>query len=548
MELFDEIWHFIFSKYLGPMEIIRCRRVSRRFKYFADQMRPTELLVYDYKSLTSTELSYRDHRMPSQWIQVYRFELRRKSSFQILFANLRVLQLDMPLGKTSHDEREFNIDLLNRFVRLEELYLDQVTICRSHTLRLPSLKVLSIVLQSAQTAFWHELPRLVLDSKVRRLSCEFTTLLDIRHSECVEVLQCYGADLKGSPPTRFQNLRILRVLYLKSFEWTQTTYECPESLEELHFEPIRRDQQLELHRSAAQRALLREEVKIYVGGVCLPSQGVLEFDYRENHSLADRVRNYHRLTDRVGGVKVPYAELTGWLLRPLQNNGVEIDKWWFPVGFFQKFLIHSVHVAGEVKDKYKLEERLLNFLSRCSRLTEFEIKREHLTQWLLDRLPAACRELKVFTIQHSDCPFLGLNLRPIYALKQLFVLRIESKDAHLDGPLNLRVLFESCRYLVKVELKYIRIEKRKLYHVRIPDEACLASGELKFWEWAALEYDDLRRNLDTIIEECKEMRKRTSYHSVWSKPSLVDLLIENCGIIFFSIAIILGSFVFDING
>ena len=101
MELLDEIWHFIFTVHLGLVETVRCRRVSKRFKSLVDQLHPTELLVYDHWPSSYAASYHRDDR--SYWIQLYRFELESNSSFQIVFANLRVLELDISLKKLSSD-------------------------------------------------------------------------------------------------------------------------------------------------------------------------------------------------------------------------------------------------------------------------------------------------------------------------------------------------------------------------------------------------------------------------------------------------------------
>lgn len=119
----------------------------------------------------------------------------------------------------------------------------------------------------------------------------------------------------------------------------------------------------------------------------------------------------------------------------------------FLVDFFEKFPnIKRVSIGKRVKD----EDRFLWFLSRCTRLTELSTGREFLTQSLLNRLPAVCGPLKVLAI--TRVPSSGLDLRPVYGLKQLFVLRIDSNDANLDSPLDFVALFESCRYLVQLSL------------------------------------------------------------------------------------------------
>ena len=524
MELLDEIWHLIFTEHLDYVQIIRCRQVSKRFKALVDQLRPTELLVYGHWPHFYTD---RRDRIPSHWIQLYRFELEPNSSFQIVFANLRVLHLNMHLGKMWSHEKEFNLEILNDFHCLEELYVNRMAIFQNQTLRSPNLRVLSIELylpdsyeRQHQAMDDNQHPRLMLESKVQRLSCDRTTLLVIRHWECIEYFQCGNMDdLERNPPTRFKNLRVLRSSISESM---LATLENLESLEQLHLGwlGIEKINQLMI----ARRTALRREVKIYVANVLLPFDGSLRLHLTPNDRHRDclwefQIRNYHRLADRVPNeTMVSYGELICWLDRlgeVLTGNRVELDEWRFPVGFFAKFAyMQSIRVQSDVEN----EDRFLYFLSRCPRLTELAIGREYLTQSLLDRLPAACGPLKVFTILHtrdSSERFSGLDLRPIYGLKQLFAFEIDSNDAHLDSPLDLLVLFKCCRYLVDVKLKHMRIVKRKLYDVYLPDEACLKRDAIVFQPRTDFSYEDLMKNLGAIIEQCKELRKQTNSHPIW---------------------------------
>ena len=530
MELLDEIWRLIFAEYLDFVDTVRCRRVSKRFKFLADQLGPKELFVYSHMFPLCESTGYRDDRNPLNWIQLHRFQFEPNSSFQIVFANLRVLELDIHLGKNIvKSEKEFNLEFFNEFVHLEKLYLNTVVISRRQTLRLPNLRVFSIRLYSEDEFFecssrWEERiiysrqPRLVLDSKVQRLLCYRTKLLDVKHPDRVEFLRCNRNDLKTNPVILFKNLRVLCLPLTNS---VANIFEDFQNLEELYLRPISKDgvrRKQWFNELMAKKAALKREVKIYVVDVSFQSDGPLDtsIDFREFDPLKFRIQNYHRLTDRVRDVKeIYYGRLIGWL-DTLTPNQIELDEWLFPVGFFKKFLgIKSVNIVRKVED----EDRFLYFLSRCTRLTELEIRREHLTQSLLNRLPAVCRPLKVFTIDSIGSSSSSvLDPRPVYGLKQLFKLEFKSKDTNLDSPLDLAVLFKSCRYLVEVELKYIQILKQKLYHVYCPRESDLTkidSFSGMFHERAAFNYEDLKKNLGAIIEEYKEMRKRTSSHPIW---------------------------------
>lgn len=506
MELLDEIWRLIFAEHLDFVETVRLRRVSKRFKFLVDQLRPTELFVYGHRPQICRGRSFRDDRNSSNWIQLCGFHLKANSSFQIVFANLRVLELDILLGKAWKKGTPFNLELLNEFNRLEKLYLNMVIISRTQTLRLPNLRVFSLHLLSeqeyAEIRTRRQHPRLVLDSKVKRLFCPRITLLDINYPEFIESFMFLdifesltrSVEINRPNPTLFKSLRVVYVTFNKS-----VLFFCEEleNLEEIHFVLIW-DEERPLLNELGPRitALKRKNVKIYF---------LLD-------SLEAEIQNYHKLPERVRMASVDY----GCLIRSLDNlgsNEIELNEWRLPVDFFKKFMnIQVVQVKSEVQD----EKRFLWFLSNCTRLTELDFRREFLTQSLLDKLPGACRPLKVFRIGRRS-PLSGLDLRPVYGLKQLFILEIDSKDASLDSPLDLMVLFESCRYLVDISLNYINVSKAtSLYYVSTPSESELSKAHLTYLnKMAAFKRKDLKSNLKMIIEECKELRKRYSSHPIW---------------------------------
>lgn len=47
MDLLDEIWQLIFREYLDLVKTIRCRMVSKRFKFLIDQLSSDQLSAYD---------------------------------------------------------------------------------------------------------------------------------------------------------------------------------------------------------------------------------------------------------------------------------------------------------------------------------------------------------------------------------------------------------------------------------------------------------------------------------------------------------------------
>lgn len=330
MKLLDEIWRLIFTKYLDFVDTARCRLVSKRFKYLIDNLGPTELAIYDCsKFYNQLEKFYVDHdREPVYWIQLSKlnfFRFKPNSSFQIMFKHLKFLQIYLSLNALSRDEKKlfkkFNLEFLNEFTSLEKLYLNEVSISRSQTLRLPRLKVFSIELFSRREARedprfyginYRKQPFLVLDSKVERLFCARATLLVINHPECIEFLECRRDEFKTEQLAQFKSLK---VIYLPASESVVAAFRVLESLEELHLNKYdryaNRDQQRGnlIRQLINERGTSRRNVKIYFSDILLPFKGPLFAA-----CLQLRIEHYHELIGRVREVSfVWYESLIEWL-------------------------------------------------------------------------------------------------------------------------------------------------------------------------------------------------------------------------------------------
>ena len=509
MDLLDELWSLIFREHLYFLDTIRCRRVSRRFKFLIDQLRPTELLICG-KYPNGLLPIYRGDRDPQMWIQLRTLNLNPDSSFHSVFVNLRFLQLNTNL------EREFNLELFNEFTRLEKLIMNFVIVRVSQTLRLPALKVFSLRLRPDQEQIdygWK--PRLTIDCQVETLLGGRPNLLVLNHPECIQHLENDTRPhltMSLDQLLRFRNLRtlhtVLTEVILKAFPFF-------EHLQELH---LYTDYSRERDDWAAHRMLdyllnksdnLNRDAKIYFQDVLAESKSWVKDPFKA------KIANYHDLFDCERSVfQIRYIELVDYLDR----LSVWTPKNGFPVGFFQKFPnIESILVKRTDNEELGPElglERFLWFLSKCTKLAHLEYHdRKSLTQSLLDQLPVVSENLKyleIFSAIPSNNKTQPLDLSPIYKLKRLFSLKLTLDEAGLDGSFDLRMLLQKCSYLARIQLPHIFIVKPDLYQVytRMQRFAGYRLYVSKA-ETSCFKREELLSNLDTIIEEYRESLFKT---------------------------------------
>lgn len=520
MDLLDEIWILIFREHLDVLDAVRCRKVSKRFKFLIDQLRPSELFIYSFypHSLTFT---YRYERAPTIWWQCRKavFNLEPNCSFYILFANLRFFQLDMSLYK-----KDSPIEVFNGFFHLEKLYLNRVVIARSQTLKLPRLKVLSIALKSDDehehrdrygALDYDRQPRLVIDCKLEELLGARSNLIVLNHPECIQHLEIpFRPGMKLEELNLFPNLR---TLHSPLTEALLSAFHLFDHLEELHLDENRREvyggeraaKEQQVKQLLNKSAVLKKKTKIYLNHILVTKSEEPVF----RRTFHEKVRFYHRLAECVRvQVQIDYRELALLLNDPdtiqeLRRNQIELERG-LPKDFFCRFpSIKLVRVSSTVGDT----EWLAWFLAKCTRLVEFEIERKFLTQPLLDQLPVATRNLRKLSIyQPHDSPpnSRRLDLSPLYELRQLCFLQLKIDDAGLDSPFDLDILLEKCRYLVNIYLKHIAIsldDKTGLFMMftrrGAQQGSNLVCSNLPFR--AIYGKAELQSKLDTILQECR---------------------------------------------
>lgn len=509
MDLLDELWSLIFREHLDFLDTVQCRRVSKRFKFLIDRLRPSELFVYG-SQVSSLYRTYRDDRDPAMWIQLRRFYFEANSSFQILFVNLRFLQLDIEIGIFGiYDyKKQFNLELLNEFVRLEKLYLNTVVISRSRTLRLPELKVLSINLNSRneykesparpERINYNREPRLTIDCKVETLLGARPTLMVINHPECVQHLATsYWTRkvLMGKELRRFKNLRVLSTQITTAL---LDAFPIFEHLQELHLDCVFHDlhvkeQLLDLLRKRSEWK--RTELKVYICDLLVDPN----FDPSEQliccPRLWEKIANYHRLPDRVRHVfQIDYHVLGCFLTHfsaGFSRSGIALERG-LPTNFFEKF--PNIKTIEIYQSEIGNEEQFAWLLSKCTRLIVLRFLRRYLSQSLLNCLPVVSRNLKELYVSGYRNDATPLDLSPLYELRLLFALEIDSDDAGPNSAFDVNILLENCCYLTQINLKHIQIlnDRVGFYRVFVKKEPVLSS---ELMEVGCYSLKELRSNL-----------------------------------------------------
>ena len=506
--------------------MIRFRQVSKRFKFLIDQFCMSELLVYGGSQLE--QLHYTDDREPGLWLWLSEFNFVPNSSLLNMFAKLKFLQMNIKLYE------EFNLEIFNEFIELEKLYLKDVVISRSQSLRLPKLKVLSIrILTKSQSEYTGKVqerihysrePRLTLDSKVEKLSYYYVhyyaeyNVLELKNPECIEVLHCTNG-VHVNMLSLLQNLRVLCINGLElKLSRVINVFENLKKLEEFHLDIYIGESKKGLggliEKLMSLEAVLGRKIKVFLFGISIPFEGPLPWFNSDLNTLGLRIANYQKLANRVGYPDAEYDSLIRSLDQQrdqLTRNGVALNEYGFPVCFFEK---HQSIMEVDVRRTEAVdEERLLWFLSQCTRLVKLRINRNLLSESLSNGLPTSCGQLKHLIIEGEtsskeiQTDWSSIYKLFIYKLRSLLELKIIY--AGVSGlPPDLAVLFGRCRHLAQVYLDYIEIWKRGLYTVRFYSKNYI--GEFK-QIYRKYNREKLILNLNKIAEECKEyapVRKR----------------------------------------
>ena len=361
-DLLGELWSMIFKEYLDLIDLVQMRKVCKRFKFLVDQLGLSEVLVFSSSNPFRNVLKV--DKEPYHRIRLRDFQLELSCpkfiAFRNLFGNLKHLQLSL----TNRSEG-LNLEVLNEFIKLEKLHVEDMRIKRDLILRLPKLKTLSVRLRSEnEYIFWprealrvnyDREPHLVVHSKVDTLICERLNLIRLGHPECIEFLESEIANRDNI--VSFQNLRVLHTVITESL---LNNFQNLENLQETHLTwkgnihlPDLIDEQIRMiDQLLAKNRKLRKNVSISFLGFPLtrPVKELVPDLHTRGYTLnsfsfttnlwAARIRHYHQL---IG--PVPFVETVHYLLliecldaerANFLQNQVMLNDQQFPVDFFSE--------------------------------------------------------------------------------------------------------------------------------------------------------------------------------------------------------------------
>ena len=498
MDLPDEIWRMIFEL-LDVLEMVKLREVSKRFRFLIDTMCFKKLIIFDYCGIYLCYFPYRHRNFSGPILQFPKFNFHPDSSFQLVFANLKILLMGCDLGV------DFNLELLNEFRRLEKLYLRRIELPeRTHVLKLPNLKSLRIGLHvpiaygNNRQEKWQAW--VVLESKVTKLKCDGFRRVKLIYPECIEHLEVDESDLPLT--TKFASLKIVRVSFFRGLhpEAYKDVLNISDILEEFYLDSDY-NEQLRLAANELLEQALKKNVKIYISDIRLTEslEELPSFAREKDANLRwpkVKIHCYHKLASHVRHTSTfDYEALISNLndqRTTLIRNQVRLNEHQFPVDFFEKIRVHAISVS-----RIENEDLFVWFLRKSSGLVKINFMDGCMSQTILNQLPGACgRSLKTLNIYGSG----SLDYEPLYELLGIF--RISIEDVRNMELKIVPKLLQNCKHLIRLVCNDSRARlgvdkdgnRGKLYHlVYIPVENV---NPLKMEN---LDMEELRKKLEEII-------------------------------------------------
>lgn len=480
----DELIVQILKDHLAPRDLATCRLISKRFKFLAENyVNLKELIInppwrlYDLRIdlpyVSSEPVNYRN------LIELPRFSLSPDSSFQILFANLKALELFVECkGLFCETHQEFRdrflvsrstLNALNRLDKLERLVLTFEA--KGHnlpTFTMPSLKIFSLELEelddldkngSRRKRPFDARPARIIRltkvcSKIERLHLNCSRFsrrrVRLKHPGKLTYLQISELRCLDNDLFAFKNLRTLK-FKLESFEpLPNHLLEALKKLKEIFLlcdyvigDFGERDTKIRefvngllVQRSASQRP----EVNIYFNDILLTRQIEENDQFARNRRTSTGQRNslievqiehYRSLADgRSPDCKsIIYERLTAALedqMVNFQRDGV-LNEHHFPTWFFERFQTIQLITVNEIEN----ESRFIWFVRQCRNLIHLRFETCCLTQPILDQLPKLGEQFRCLRIvgKENGSGQDGLDYGSVFRLTQLAWLEVEM---HLD--------------------------------------------------------------------------------------------------------------------
>lgn len=310
--LLDEIIVLILRDHLAPDDLFTCRRVCKRFKFLVDNcvnlrqlsIRPfLDCFRIDFFYLTGERLNLKN------LLLMRNLPTSPDSSFQIVFANLRTLQIAIRINENA-------LASLNAFLMLEKLTIDtlvlskKITLNNPFTLNLPNLKVLAIAYLSWAPTYdliekkldkpgrmkrsrllrANEIKAmLIVGPRIEMLYVDHhqSVSIHLTHPEHVSSLWLNDTAMLSNELSSLKKLTTLK--FISCFEPCLNLLQVCESLQRIYFEyyPLNSHvvEKFVDHLLAERSLLKRLELKIYINDLLITDMSELSHVYSKNAKL-----------------------------------------------------------------------------------------------------------------------------------------------------------------------------------------------------------------------------------------------------------------------
>ena len=423
-----ELIEMIFD-FLDLSDILKFRRVSKKFKAVVNEFKPKDLVFVDNPEFDKS-FQFLNKPINFRHLIISKADLSFLCCSSLNLQRLRRLKVCSTVNNYATSLRD-----LNRLTQLEYLELSLILFTKPgdrNKISLPNLRTLIVRISlnviefetpnlrqldiegSYKSAFVFKHPLSVEHLKTNRYKEQFAVLKNLKQ------LDCHGSfNDSGLDDTILVTYPALQTLSVES---------CG-NLYNLNCIMKKR------------RILRRLDLKVYYRGVELSSNNELSYnDLVYQDALTYQIENYGALKDSLSWIKeINYCDLMSLL-----NGNIRPD-------FFTRFHnIQRLRVTRQADDA----EHLLEFIGQCTNLNRLIIDHCHLAQEFYDRLPrkSTLVNLEMFEDQTVDLSF----------LHQLTYLKQIKTNQELDIA-GVRLALKKLKYLealdFKVDTMTIRIDK-----------------------------------------------------------------------------------------
>ena len=410
---------------LGPLDLVKCRAVSRQFKFYADRTKVTELVVMEDKSLYVPENWFRmDIQIDRKnSISLNAFNSAKSSPFK-LDEQLKFLYLNLLNNDSTYE-------IVNDLKQLQHLeiygghYWPRDRPTKTKSLVLPNLKVLVI---RDPHSFVLKTPNLEV------LSCRSMDKVRFEYPETIRRVECVNDGESYGELAKLRDLEVLHVELdldgvldgIRLSDFTRLKELCFA----INFGTMCVDESDKQYRSSVinilheRIALKRDELKLYVSDVPLVNAKqlpVYEVLFPSEISDADfdameaergfKFMNYRLLR------RASYPEITWMNFNQLMRLDFEISE-----DFFERFpRIQELGATGQIE-----REQFEWFLQNATALRKLELYETRLDQAFIDCLPNLCPRLTHLKFyENSGLVNININIQFLLQFEHLEVFETD---------------------------------------------------------------------------------------------------------------------------